>query len=113
MSPILKRGTKWSKKEIKTLIRGIRKYGTSTKPLHALLPQRSASAVKSKIIDWRRNADKNSYMDELGDEIEEVLEKHSISPHWSKDEFDELIAVTRKVGFRARDIHKLMPQRTE
>ena len=78
MSPLFKRGPTWSKKEIKTLISGIRKYGTSCKPLQASLPHRSFSAVRSKIADWRKKADKNSYMDELGDEIEEVLAKHSI-----------------------------------
>ena len=40
-----RRPSTWNLKEIKTLIRGIKKYGTSTKPLHALLPHRSASAV--------------------------------------------------------------------
>ena len=81
--------------------------------MNALLPHRSFSAVKSKITDWRQNKDKNLYMDILGDEIKEVLAEHTIAARWTKENIDELIEATKKVGFRSRDLKELIPRRTE
>ena len=52
-------------------------------------------------------------MDVLGDEIKEVLAEHTTRPLWSKEDIDELIKATKKVGFRSRDLAKVIPKRTE
>ena len=56
------------------------------------------------------NRDLNPYMEIYGDEIKEVLAEAG-NRQWSKEDVDELIEATKKVGFRSRDLAKVIPKR--
>ena len=58
------------------------------------------------------NRDLNPYMEIYGDEIKEVLAEAG-NRQWSKEDVDELIEATKKVGFRPRDLAKVIPKRKE
>ena len=78
----MKKYPAWTQKEIQTLIAGIRNHKGHNFVIKtkALLPNRSISAVRTKVIEWRTKHRNDP--DSLSDEIKKALDMNPVKG-WS------------------------------